>query len=120
MGSGTDAFDEKGHSDHWDRGTKLRDRSRSLQRRLMEIGRASRSKGQQAQEKVQTGYSKLLAITRRVVGQAKKFPTEIGRGIKQAREILQQATLQALQRELDTMLARVQQVIRQTRARVRP
>jgi len=35
-------------------GTKLRDRSRSMQRRLMEIGQASRGKGPQAQEKVQT------------------------------------------------------------------
>jgi IS5 family transposase len=99
-------------------GTQLRDRRRSVQRRLMEIGRASRSKGKVAMEKVKTVYRKLVEVTSRVVGQAKKFSAEIGRGVKQAAEVLQQATLQVLQQELDAMLARVQQVIRQTKARV--
>jgi IS5 family transposase len=42
-------------------GTKLRHRTRSVQRRLIEIGRASRSKGKEAKEKVQRGYHKLVA-----------------------------------------------------------
>jgi IS5 family transposase len=99
-------------------GTQLRDRRRSVQRRLMEIGRASRSKGKAAMEKVKRVYRKLVAVTSRVVGQAKKFSAEIGCGVKQAAEVLQQATLQGLQEELDAMLARVQQVIRQTKARL--
>jgi len=99
-------------------GTKLRDRRRSVQRRLIEIGRASRSKGKPAQEKVKTAYGKLLEVTQRVTGQAKKFSTEISQGIKRASELLPQAALQALQRELDTMVVRVGQVIRQTQARV--
>jgi len=99
-------------------GTKLRDRCRSVQRRVMEIGRASRSRGQQAKEKVKSGYGKLLAVTGRVIAQAKKFAAEVDQGIKRAPEIGQQATLQALQRELETMLARVGQVIRQTKARL--
>jgi IS5 family transposase len=99
-------------------GTKLRDRKRSVRRRLVEIGRASRSKGKAAQEKLKTVYRKLVEVTTRVVGQAKKFSAEIGHGIKRAAEVLQQAALQGLQRELDTMLARVQQVLRQTKGRV--
>jgi IS5 family transposase len=99
-------------------GTKLRDRTRSVQRRLIEIGRASRSKGEAAQEKVKTVYRKLVEVTGRVVGQAKKFSAEIGQGVKRAVEVVQQAALQGLQAELDTMLGRVQQVIRQTKARV--
>lgn len=99
-------------------GTKLRDRRRSVQRRLIEIGRASRSTGKSAQEKVKTAYGKLLEVTQRVMGQAKKFSTEISQGIKRASELLPQAALQALQRELDTMVVRVGQVIRQTQARV--
>jgi IS5 family transposase len=99
-------------------GSKLRDRRRSVQRRLIEIGRASRSKGKGAMEKVKTVYRKLVEVTSRVVGQAKKFSAEIGRGVKQAVDVLQQATLQGLQQELDAMLVRVQQVIRQTKARV--
>ncbi len=38
-------------------GIQLRDRKRSLQRRLVEIGRATRSKGKAAQEKVKTVYA---------------------------------------------------------------
>jgi IS5 family transposase len=99
-------------------GTKLRDRRRSVQRRLIEIGRASRSQGAAAKEKGKTVYRKLVEVTGRVVGQAKKFSVEIGQGVKRAADVLQQAALQGLQRELDVILARVQQVIRQTKARV--
>jgi IS5 family transposase len=99
-------------------GTKLRDRKRSMQRRLVEIGRATRSKGKAAQEKVQAIYRKLVEVTSRVVGQAKKFSAEIGRGTKQAADVLQQATLEGLRRGLDAFIALVQQVIRQTKARV--
>ena len=99
-------------------GTKLRDRKRSMQRRLVEIGRATRSKGKAAQENVKTIYRKLVELTSRVVGQAKKFSAEIGQGIKRAADVLQQATLQGLRRELDAFISLVQQVIRQTTARV--
>jgi IS5 family transposase len=99
-------------------GTKLRDRKRSMQRRLVEIGRATRSKGKAAQEKVQAIYRKLVEVTSRVVGQAKKFSAEIGQGTKQAADVLQQATLEGLRRGLDAFIALVQQVIRQTKARV--
>lgn len=99
-------------------GTKLRDRKRSMQRRLVEIGRATRSKGKAAQENVKTIYRKLVELTSRVVGQAKKFSAEIGQGIKWAADVLQHATLQGLRRELDAFLSLVQQVIRQTTARV--
>jgi hypothetical protein len=99
-------------------GTKLLDPSRSVQRQLMEIGRASRSKGHAAQQRVKSLYGKLVQITGRVAGQAKKFSAEISQGVKRTEDVLQQAALQALQQELDTMLAPVQQVIRQTRARV--
>ena len=99
-------------------GTKLRDRKRSMQRRLVEIGRATRSKGKAAQEKVKAVYRKLVEVTGRVVGQAKRFSAEIGQGTKRAGDALQQATLEGLRRELDAFLAGVQQVIRQTKARV--
>ena len=99
-------------------GTKLRDRKRSLQRRLIEIGRATRSKGQAAQEKVKAIYRKLVEVTSRVVGQAKKFSAEIEQGTKRGADALQQATLEGLRAGLDGFIALVQQVIRQTKARV--
>src|SRR5215216_15833 len=44
-------------------GAKLRDRSRSVKYRILEIGRAARSKGGAGKEKLQEGYRKLLATT---------------------------------------------------------
>src|SRR5271165_2696682 len=57
-------------------GTQLRDRTRSVQRRLIEIGRASRSKGKGGMEKRKAVYRKLVETTSGVVGQAKKFSVE--------------------------------------------
>src|SRR5204863_6546149 len=54
-------------------GTKLRDRSRSVKRRILEIAYASRDKSEKGQQKIKVAYGKLLDATSRVVGQAKKF-----------------------------------------------
>jgi transposase, IS5 family len=83
-----------------------------MQRRLVEIGRATRSKGKAAGEKVQAVYRKLVEVTSRVVGPAKKFSAEIGPGTKRAADALQQARLEGWGRGLDTFMALVQQVIR--------
>jgi transposase, IS5 family len=99
-------------------GASYRDRTRSVQRRLIEIGRATRAKGIGAMEKVKTAYRKLVEATGRVVGQAKKFSAEIAQGVKQAPVLLAQAKLEGLRRELDVVLPRVKQVIRQTKARL--
>jgi IS5 family transposase len=99
-------------------GAKLRDRSRSVKLRILEIGRAARSKGGASQERLQQGYRKLLEATVRVVGQAKRFSREIADGVKKSSEVLQQAALEGLRKELDTMVPRVEQVIRQARARI--
>jgi len=99
-------------------GATLRDRSRSVRHRLWEIGRIARSKGAQRQEKLTRAYQHLLAATSRVVGQAKRFSREIGAGVKRSRDVLQQAALEGWRQELDTFVPRVQQVLRQTRARI--
>jgi IS5 family transposase len=99
-------------------GATLRDRSRSVKLRVLEIARAARSKGEQSQSKLQQAYEKLLASTGRVVGQAKRFAEDIASGVKQSADIMQQAALEGLRTELDTMAERVQQVMRQTKARV--
>ena len=99
-------------------GARLRDRRRSVRHRLWEIGRIARSKGAQRQEKLTRAYQRLLATTTRVVGQAKRFAREIGVGVKRASDVLHQAALEGLRHELDTFVPRVQQVMRQTRARI--
>jgi len=95
-------------------GAKLRDRSRSVKLKVLAIARASRNKTEAGQKKMKAAYLQLMAITSRVVGDAKKFFREIAAGVKKGnRKILRKA-----QRELEQMIARVKQVLRQTRERV--
>jgi len=92
-------------------GPEFRDRSRSVKRRILEIAYAARNKSEKGQAKMKTAYSKLLEATSRVVGQAKKFSAAIaGQG--------GQAVLQKAKQQLDEMIPRVQQVMKQARARV--
>jgi len=70
------------------------------------------------QKKLEQGYRKLLGSTGPVVAQAKRFSQEIGQGVKRSSDVWQQAALEDLKKEIDTMLPRVQQVVRQTRARI--
>jgi IS5 family transposase len=99
-------------------GTKLRDRSRGVKLRLLEISRIARAKGPLNHERLQEGYRKLLNSTSRVVGQAKRFCNEIAEGVKRARGMLKQLALKGLQQELESMLPLVRQVMRQTRERI--
>jgi IS5 family transposase len=99
-------------------GAKLRDRSRSVKLRALEIARAARAKGKQSKGKLERAYGKLLNSTSRVVGQAKRFSKEITDRVKQSADILKQIALEGLRQELDAMLPLVRQVMRQTRARI--
>jgi len=99
-------------------GTKLRDRSRSVKLRLFEIARIARAKGPLNRDRLQQRYRRLLDATSRVVGQAKRFSTEILRGVKRSTDVLQQIALEGLRTELDRMVPLVRRVMQQTRARV--
>jgi IS5 family transposase len=99
-------------------GAKLRDRSRSVKLRLLDIARAARSKTRQSQGKLQQNYRKLLESTSRVVGQAKQFSKEIADGVKKSKDLLKQLALEGLRQQIDTMIPRVKQVMKQTRARM--
>jgi IS5 family transposase len=99
-------------------GAKLRDRSRSVGRRLLEIARAARGKAPPSQAKMKLAYGRLLNATGRVVGQAKRFSKEITTGVKCRLAPARQVVLEGHRQLLDEMLPRVQQVIRQTKARI--
>ena len=99
-------------------GTQLRDRSRSVKWRVLEIARAARAKGRQSGEKLAQAYRRLLEATGRVVGQAKRFATQIGDGVKRAADTRRQVMLEGLRRVLESMVPRVRQVMHQTKARV--
>src|SRR5262245_32783420 len=99
-------------------GTKLRDRTRSVKLRLLEIGRVARSKGPVRQDRLMQHYRRLLDATSRVVGQAKRFSEEIAQGVKRSRSFSKQLALKGLRRQLDEMMPRAKQVMKQTRARI--
>ena len=95
-------------------GTQMRDRTRSVNRRILEIARASRDISEKGRAKRAAAYGKLLDITGRVVAQARKFSAEIVSKLKRGPgKVLQKA-----RRQLDEMIPRVEQVMRQTRQRV--
>jgi IS5 family transposase len=99
-------------------GTKLRDRSRSVKLRVLDIARAARSRAKQSSEKLKRVYGQLLNSTSRVVGQAKQFSAQIAAGVKQANNATGQLKLDRLRRQIDEMMPRVKQVMKQTRARI--
>lgn len=95
-------------------GTALRDRTRSIKLKVLAIARASRNKTESGKQKLEQAYVALLDATSRVVGQAKTFSREIAERVKRGnRKLLAKA-----KRQLDEMIPRVQQVLRQTRERV--
>ena len=100
-------------------GAKLRDRSRSVKLRVLDIARAARSR-----RPSRAGRSSIDPMAScsmrpsRVVGQAKRFSKEIAKGTKRARNGLQQLVLEGLRHELDAMVPLVKQVMKQTRARI--
>jgi IS5 family transposase len=99
-------------------GTRLRDRSRSVKRRVLEIGRIARAKGAQRQDRLVHAYQRLFEITSRVVGQAKRFAQDIRAGVKCGTDVVQQAALDGWREHLDLFVPRIQQVLRQARARI--
>ncbi len=95
-------------------GTRLRDRTRSVKRKVLAIARASRNKTASGKQKMQQSYLALLDAASRVMGQARRFSQEISQGIKRgSRKILGKA-----KRQLDEMIPRLRQVLFQTRERV--
>ena len=99
-------------------GTQLRDRSRSVKLRVLDIARAARAKGPQSKDKLQSAYGKLLSSTSRVVGQAKRFAKEVAEGVKRASDVMGQLVLDALRQQIDEMVPRVRQVMKQARVRI--
>lgn len=95
-------------------GKQLRDRTRSAKLKVLAIARASRNKTEQGREKMKKAYRQLLEIASRVTGQAKKFAHAMAGRIQRGHR----ATLHKAKKQLDQMIPRVQQVLRQTRERV--
>lgn len=95
-------------------GIQMRDRSRSAKLKVLAIARASRNKTESGRQKMKLAYQKLLEIASRVVGQAKQIVHETATKIRRSKR----TTLRSNHHQLEQMIPRLQQVMRQTRERV--
>jgi IS5 family transposase len=101
-----------------DVGTRLRDRTRSVKHRLIEIGRSAMRKSEGAVARRTEAYRKLMATTKKVMGQAKSFSEEVAAGMKRASTPLGQVLIEAWGKYLDEMSRLAARVLKQTKARV--
>jgi IS5 family transposase len=92
---------------------KVRDRMRTVRRKVVAIAIAARQKGAAGEEKRRRIYKGLLSVTRKIVNQAKRVIGEVDQlGRRKKKQ------LSGCRQQMATMVDRVNQVVKQTRARV--
>jgi IS5 family transposase len=89
---------------------KVRDRMRSVNKRVIAIATASRYKGEEGEQKRKEEYRSLLRLTRQILNDT----TGVIEGIERRRK----PGLRALREGLTTMADRVRQVVKQAKARI--
>src|SRR5580658_151417 len=92
---------------------KVRDRMRTVKRQVVAIAIAARQKGAAGEEKRKKIYRGLLSVVRKVRNQARRVKEELKEVSARKRREVKKAA-----QELDTMIERVTQVIKQTRTRI--
>jgi IS5 family transposase len=92
---------------------KIRDRMRTVKKRVMGIALAGRQPGVEREERQRRQYAELITVTRRILHQAKRVLEEVEQLPRCRRQ-----RLRPLTEKLETMAGQVGQVIRQTRARI--
>ena len=92
---------------------KVRDRMRSIRKRVVAIALSTRLLGPSGEERRKRQYRELLSLTRKVVNQAQRVLAEV----KQSRR-RRRAPLEGLTQSLETMVGRVRQVVKQTKIRI--
>src|SRR3954453_24024934 len=90
--------------------TKLRNRMRTIRKKALAITLSAKQKDDRAEERRQQTYREMISVTRNIVNQAKRVIEEVS--------TRRRAKVKALREQLGTMVGRVEQVIRQTKARV--
>ena len=88
----------------------IRDRTRSVNKRVIAIATASRYRGEAGEQRRQKEYRGLLRLTRQILNDTRRVIGEI--------EGRRKPGLKALREELTVMSDRVRQVVRQARARI--
>ena len=92
---------------------KIRDRKRSVTKRVIAIAHALRHKGPAGEEKRKREYRELLGVTRQILGDARRVLEEVA-GLPGRRR----TPARGLCEHLKTMADRVRSVVRQTKARI--
>src|SRR5436853_7180551 len=92
---------------------KVRDRMRSIRKRVLAIALSTRLLGPPGEERRKRQYRELLSLTRKVINQAQRVLAEVKQSPRRRR-----APLEGLAQSLETMVVRVRQVVRQTRIRI--
>jgi len=90
--------------------TKLRDRMRTIRKKALAITLSAKQKDDRAEERRQQTYWEMISVTRNIVNQAKRVIAEVSKR--------RRPPVKALRQQLQTMVGRVKQVVRQTKARV--
>ena len=92
---------------------KVRDRMRSIRKRVVAIALSTRLLGEKGEERRKRQYQELLSLTRKVMNQVRRVLQEIDQ-----RPGRQRSPLHGLRESLKTMLGRVGQVVKQTKIRI--
>jgi IS5 family transposase len=101
---------------------RMRDRSRSVLRQVLQVNRSTKVKGKAAETakgQRENAYRSLMRITRCVVSDAQKVARKLGdRRVTRRLGLMESLYADGLRLELQTMIPRVDTVIKQTRARI--
>src|SRR6202045_876797 len=92
---------------------KVRDRMRSIRKRVVAIALSTRLLGPPGEERRKRQYRELLSLTRKVMNQAKRVLAEVQQVPRRRR-----TPLAGLSQSLEIMVGRVGQVVKQTRIRI--
>jgi transposase, IS5 family len=92
---------------------KVRNRTRSISRRVIAIATASRHKGEEGEAKRKKQYKELLRYSRQILNDAKRVIAEVEQMPAEKKQ-----DLRGLCDHLSEMASRVRQVVKQTKVRV--
>jgi IS5 family transposase len=99
-------------------GTKTRNRMKSVQHRMIEIGKAAAQRGEKAHEKRKAIYRKLMRTTRRVMTETAAAIDNARKQIKKDSDRRKRVVIEKLIKEAQDMIELTERVLKQTRARV--
>jgi DDE family transposase len=92
---------------------KVRDRMRSIRKRVVAIALSTRLLGEKGEERRKRQYRELLSLTRKVMNQAQRVLEEVDQVPRR-----RHTPLRGLTQTLKTMMGRVRQVVKQTKVRI--